>query len=294
MPIVLLCYLLYQSDYQKMTLVKLSWQYLPVVIVSIFGSYSMRSIFYQQTISDIRLNFKVFFCLTGFYNFISSIVPFALGHFSYPHMLKRYYGVVIHHGLTSLLMYNSIRIGILLTFFIYSIIALDLNKLIGWSYSKSLIMIVVAMITFLIFLKKSYVIRRFTLIKKTERLINNIISDFRRNIKCGKLSLLILYSVVVVMFNALNTYLSYRLFGYTLSVVGTILVISVVNLSNLLPIHGIGRFGSHEGLNTLVLMSLGFSSNEAIQLSFAVHISQLLIQCAIAVPCYYFMMRYAE
>ena len=100
---------------------------------------------------------------------------------------------------------------------------------------------------------------------------------------------LVFYSFFIVALNVANIYSSYLFLGYSLSIVEIIFIASCMNLSSILPIHGIGQFGTREAINAGVLSVLGFTFNEAIQISFAIHIIGLLVQSLIAVPCYFLL-----
>jgi len=290
-PLCLLVYLLQKMDYNQIVVADFHWGCLPLIIASMVGAYILRSLFYQMTFNDVAVSIPTLFLITGSYNFISSVLPFGLGHISYPYLLNKYYQVHVVQSVWSLILYNIVRIVLLLLVFIYAVLSLDFQPFFKWSYRNLFVAIAIALAILIIAVYKFENIRKRCLAGRAMKSARYFVFGFEENFKYQVIVLFLFYSCIVVGFNILNIYFYYLFIGYPLSILATCLIFSISNLSNLLPIHGIGRLGSTEAVNTLVLMALDFTRNEAIQISFTVHILQLVAQALVAVVCYVLLAR---
>jgi hypothetical protein len=241
-----------------------------------------------MTLNIEKLKIRILFLITGVYNFISSIIPFGLGHLSYPYFLKKYHGIVISRGVSSLVVYNIMRVIILIFIFFWSMASLKLFQEIHLYLPKKTLLLVLTLMILFLTLGISYFGRNI-LVEKVEEFKIDFRSALQESIKFTKVILLIGVSIITMFFNVISVYYSFAFFCQSLSIVAILFIFSAGNLSNLLPIHGPGRLGSYEAINSLLLLGLNFSGNEAIQISFAIHFLALFIQVAIAVPCYSLM-----
>ena len=280
-------YLLSKIDFQELISIVFHWGYLPLLFGTLLSSYFIRAIFYKETIGSQEATVRPFFLVTGLYNFLSSMIPFGLGHLSYPFFLKKYYGILFSKGLSSLIQYNLIRVIIISIFFFAAIHNLNILKYFGVEISKIYFFagIICSAILIALLLKLKF-FNKLNRCKYISSALFQIIIDTRINLLSKKTLRLVFYSLAVFVFNIASIFFSYTFLGYSLSVMEAVLVTTIVNLSSLLPIHGIGQFGTCEAINSVVLRALGFPLNEAIQISFSIHIVALGAQAVIALPCY--------
>lgn len=268
-----------------MTDTSIVWRLLPVVVISTLAAYLMRSVFYKSSVDLEKLELRIFFQITGTYNFISSIIPFGLGHLSYPLLLKKHYGVAMSRSVSSLIFYNAIRMSILCFLFIYSGVALNIFRFLSLPVVETLAVIFVASVALYLFIKFSG-IGNIVIVGKYREIRKSIVRDLKKNIRSGHAIKLFLFSTGVVAFNIVSIFYIYRLIGQSLPITAILFLFSAGNISRLLPIHGPGSFGSTEAINSAILMGMEYSMDDAIRLSIMAHLSLLFIQGSIAIPCY--------
>lgn len=273
-------------DFRNLVINKVNWWCIVPVVLSILGSYTIRSIFYHHTVNYHNLKISTFFRITGVYNFLSSIVPSGIGHLSYPYLLKKYYNVMIHKGLSSLLLYNIIRVLLLVLIFTFATIFLSDLKIPAIKLNYQILVIlsvfaILGIVLFLIFTNK------IIFFDKTKKFLKTIGDDVCKNINFYNLLRLFGYSILIVGFNITTIYFLYKFLYVSIPIVAIGFLFSITNLSAFIPLHGPGHFGSYEAINAISLTFLQFSLNEAIQISFIIHFLALTIQGIIAVFCYF-------
>jgi len=282
--IALVVFLLSKINYRHIVILHLNWWVLPFLFGLPLCSYLIRSLFYQRTVNVVNLKICDFFLVTGVYNFLSSVFPFGAGHLSYPYFLKKYYGTPVYRGLSSLILYNAIRVLILFSIFVCSGFFLNVFEGVFLRFHHKLLFALGLLpVAFFLAMK---VLRSNNNMKVIKEFIAKVVGALKENVGVFKTGTLMAYSLLVVSFNICYFYFTYCFIGMTLSFGSICLIFSVANLSNLIPIHGPARLGSYEAVNSIVLLALNFSANEAIQISFAVHFVGILVQALIAIPCY--------
>ena len=285
LSVVLVLFLVSKIDIKNVVVAQVDWQFLPIIVGANLCAYLMRSFFYKLTLNVERLRIRILFLIIGVYNFLSSIIPFGLGHLSYPYFLKKYRGIVISRGVSSLVAYNIIRVIILIFIFLWSAAALKVFQEIHLYFPKKILLLL--LIFMFVFLTLGIrLLGKKIVIPKVEEFKRDFRNALQENIKFTKMLLLIGVSIITMILNVISVYYSYAFFSQSLSIAAILFIFSAGNLSNLLPIHGPGRLGSYELINSVLLLGLNFSGNEAIQISFGIHFLALFIQVGIAVPCY--------
>lgn len=294
-PLGLLLLLLTRLNYTQVHIKTINLLSLPFIVLSVLITYLLRSLFYEKTLDIKSLSLPVLFNLTGVYNFISSVLPFGIGHLSYPYFLKKYFKTRIYNSVSSLFIYNLFRgvFFLLLFFFSFYFISTQFDISFPWiSLRLNTILITFLFVALLIIvLGKTEKLKKYAIYRKLKSFILVIADSFYELTSISHVLYLTVFTIAIIGLNILTVYFSYSFLGYSLTFRVLLLLVSVVNLSNLLPIHSIGRLGSYEAISTAVLMLSGFSANEAIQVSFAVHFINILLQAVIALPCYIFMKK---
>lgn len=282
--IALIIYVFNTINFNHITISKIDVKFFLISLVISILSILFRAVFYYISLGS-TVSFIFIYKVTGVYNFLSSVLPFGIGHISFPHLMYRYKKVRLSNAVLSLGLYNLIRVFIFIIILLVIMFNFNLFNFITVSYSR--------LITIFILFSCSIVL--FILFKNIKIFlkITNFIQNFFLTLKedYGKISIsvflkLFLYSVCIISLNLSFFYFLYLSVGYSLSMSCVALVLSIVNLSNLLPIHGIGRFGSYEVANMVALIPFGIAKNDAVQLAFYTHIISLTIQMLIALPCY--------
>jgi uncharacterized membrane protein YbhN (UPF0104 family) len=288
LSLFLVLFLITKIDIKDIVIAQVEWQFLPVIVVANLCAYLMRSFFYKITLNVEKLKVRILFLITGVYNFISSIIPLGLGHLSYPYFLKKYHGIVISRGVSSLMAYNGIRVLFLIFIFLWSGVSLRLFQEIHLYFPKKILLLLFILLIVFLTVGIRY-FGRDIFVGKVEEFKIEVKKALHENVKFAKMVLLIGVSIFTIVFNVISVYYSFAFISQSLSIIPVLFILSASNLSNLLPIHGPGRLGSYEAINSLCLLGLNFSGNEAIQISFAIHFLSIVIQTGIAVPCYFWM-----
>ncbi len=231
-----------------MTGAAIVWRPLPPLLASMLGAYLMRSIFYKSSVGVEHLRLRVFYQITGAYNFVSSIIPFGLGHLSYTFLLKKHYGVAVGRRLSSLISYNVFRMVILSFLFAYSGVVLDVFRWISPPVIETAAVVFTASAALVLFLKFNRT-GITGIAGKYIGVAKNIVDDLKQQMHPGRAARLVVYSTGVAAFNIASVFYIYRLIDQPLPVTAIIFLFSAGNLSRILPIHGPGGFGSIEAIN---------------------------------------------
>ena len=281
----LVVFLLQYVDYDLWTVKDLKWFYLPIIVASMLGVCVARAAFYGKALNGGSAHLGFLFKISAVYNFFSSIMPFGVGHLSLPYLLKRYHNVSIQTSMAVLIFYNMLRVGTLAGVFIFSGVALGISNLVLrlFLWVGFLFIIVLAGV---FFLARSNKMSQSFVGRIKEKYVGNFGQALKAKLEAGKLGEFVGYGVMIVAINAVNVYFRYRFFSVDVPLIGILFLLSSANLFALLPIHGPGHFGTFEATNAFILVGLGYSGHEAIQVSFGVHVTAIIFQAMLALPCY--------
>jgi len=276
-----------------------AFYYLPAVIIflSTLAAYILRAYTYRILLQQKKvLPVGILFNITGVYNFVSSLFPFGIGHLTYPYYIQKYTYISLSHSLNSLFVYNSVRVLLLLILMAISVVeGIQVHQFyVEFGKNKGAIFI------FLVLIFVSVLIGFILRVggsgngENRDNLFSRTIAGLRAFIQYDLKMLppVTILAIFVIFFNTVNIYFSYQTFGIKLSIFPVIFLLSLNNLSTLLPIHTLSSIGSFELVNTLGMVLLGFDSNQAIQISFAVHFLGLASQSILAVACYYALRKF--
>lgn len=249
-------------------------------------SYLVRAYYYRITTRSCHSRIFDFWKVTAVYNFLSTIIPFSAGHYSYIHFLKKYFHIERITSAGSLIIFHLFKGTII---FIMTVTALyycriDFSfNLGGLSYKKGLI------VTILLLL-----ILAFIILRKGKSGLKNKYLQFQHKFLCEVRSYSSAWFIVSLLFlNIINVsaalvYFSliFKSFGFNLPFSHIILLLGLVNFSAMLPIHGYGRIGTQEGLMVSLLILLGYAPGFAITMSFSTHLLELFCQASLAAISY--------
>jgi uncharacterized membrane protein YbhN (UPF0104 family) len=249
-------------------------------------SYSVRAYYYKITTRSCHLRVSDFLKVTAVYNFLSTIIPFSAGHYSYVHLLKRYFHVERMTSAGSLIIFHLFKGGII---FIMTLVALYYSRLdysvdlAGFSFRKVVFALILLLLLLIVILlrngKGKLKAHFFDLHRKFFHEIHSYSSIWF----IGRLFLL---NVINVGLAVIYFLLIFKSLGFDLPISHIILLLGLVNFSAMLPIHGYGRIGTQEGFMVSLLILLGYEQDYSIVMSFATHILELFFQACLAIVGY--------
>ena len=261
----------------------------PVYLIAGFVLY-ICSYFFRALRFHILLNKKVglrdLFNIVCVHNMVNNILPARTGELSYIYLLKKLHGRKTGEGIATLFVarvFDFISISFL--FFISALMIRDLSDIVSkiiWAI-VGLLLFVILLFLALVFYDEVFIdiIRRFanrigalrfSLVRYLLRKGDETVQSFKL-MKSKKLfcyvfvtSIIIWcfqYSMLYILTNAMNINLSFFevLFGSTFAIFTTVL-----------PIQGIGGFGTIEGGWTVGFIAVGLTKEAAISSGFAYHI----------------------
>lgn len=231
------------------------------------------------------------------HNAANNILPARTGELSYVYLVKKLHGIPTGEVLAGLMVarvFDFIILGLI--FFISVLFVQDLPKLI-LQVILIVLVSVVAIVLILLFVtlygvKSANTIER--LVSKTvlkqfyliDYLIRKIQEVAKSLVLIGSKSHVVYYFLISAMlwfFNYLMSYILVINMGIQLSVWNIIFAFTFTVWASILPIHGLGGFGTAESVWTIVFMSLNVSKELAISSGFAFHIVLLLFTLAISI-----------
>jgi uncharacterized protein (TIRG00374 family) len=225
------------------------------------------------------------FWITLFYNFVNNLVPFRIGEFSYVYLVKKA-TKKFSPGIASLLISRVFDFIALAFVFI---IALYFSKFSLFSpYIIAGFVIALIVVAFILIYKIDTMllpIQKFAkVIAGTNKGLSKNILGFSNDlakafseIKSKKIMFeTFLSSVAITLLSMIFTFYLVLSVGYYLPI--NVLIIATIAsiLTTILPIYGLGGFGTVEAAWVIVLTYFGYATETAVVLSFSVHIIQLV------------------
>jgi len=282
----LVAILLLQLDIEKVvkTLINVDIKLLVVGFILYFCSYYFRALRFHSLLGG-NLNLTDLFHIVCVHNMANNVLPSITGEVSYIYLLNKIHNKTIGEGISTLAIARIFDIfSISILFFLSAVFIKDLPQLIMsalWMILLFVILLVLFLIGLLVFRGKflellsekinnlklgNNKITKFILNKAYETTDSLNMINKKTTINCLLNSLLIWifnYSMLIALVVALKI---------DLTIPKAILGATFMLFTTLLPIHGIGGFGTSEGLWTLVLVPLGLSVESAIIFGFSYHI----------------------
>jgi len=224
------------------------------------------------------------------YNMVNSILPARTGELSYIYLLKKLHNKKVGEGIATLFvvrMFDFIALSLL--FFISALIIEDLPEMIMkavWAIAGFLVLMILILIVSVYFGEKFMkIIKKIVMRLNSDkfRIINFLLEKggeakgcFRTMqskkviFYCFLLSILVWFPLYLMAYVLLNG------MGVNLIIWLVILGMTLLMLLNLLPVQGVGKFGTYEGAWAVAFISLGFSKEVAIISGFSVHIFTII------------------
>ena len=263
----------------------------PLIILLSFAAYFLSYVFRAVRFRGLsqKISFNKLFSIVCIHNFFNNIIPARIGELSYVYLIGKQKDNSTESGIASLVFTRIMDVGVTLLLSLLVLILfkskLGLNKN---AYALLLVSIIaIFIISGLIIISRRKV---DSLVKKTIDLtqikkigfflslldkIKLSLEYFKTIVSKRTIILSVVYSLGIVFTQYIFFYLIMKDLGLELSfikvVLGSILIFIVV----ILPIQGIGGFGTYEGAWTIALIYFGISLEMAITASFVIHILQL-------------------
>jgi glycosyltransferase 2 family protein len=232
-----------------------------------------------------KLSFFDILPITYVHSLLNSILPVRTGEFSYVYMLKKNNKQSVSRGLSSLIIARVFDFIILISIMIlFVVISKDLpNKEIFDGLIPYLVMLLVLIILglfSLIFLHDF----SLNIAKKITKFLPLIFADplhkFIKSFKMYKsvstLLITLVYALLIYFCGMIANYYFVIAIGYYLPLNILIIASTFSILSTVLPINGLGSFGTMEGVWVLILGYFAYSVNDSVLLSLSLHIILLL------------------
>ncbi|MFW6131446.1 MAG: lysylphosphatidylglycerol synthase transmembrane domain-containing protein [Candidatus Aminicenantaceae bacterium] len=283
--------------------------YYPGIIIFIIIAFTgsiLRAVRYKMLLSPHSINFGNIFLVTLVRNLFVDLLPARIGSFSYIYILNKRFKYKFEEATSTFVISIVFDFITLSPFLILSIFAVGLGKTFvsSWSF-LALSFIFLLLILFILWqltsilsiILKLYAsfLKLFKLdshkwaqisIKKIELTIESTEHIKKRNIywKVFSVSFLIRLakyaSIYFLLFSLLKS------FGFTLSIISlskTVLGITGAELTSILPVKGIGGFGTWESAWALTLNLMNFESRLAIISGIGVHLITNLFEYSLGI-----------
>ncbi|MDO8480285.1 MAG: lysylphosphatidylglycerol synthase transmembrane domain-containing protein [Nanoarchaeota archaeon] len=246
-------------------------------------------------LNNSAISFRDMFSIVCIHNFFNNIVPLRIGELSYVYLVNRQKSGTTGMGIATLIVARVFDFLLLILFALvtfllfpsaivipptvyYTILAITLLLLFGL-YSllhfKSHIISVLRIFVRLLHLEKLRFIR--TILDKIKESLENF-----RVVSSRRTMYLSTFSTTLTLFaQYLFSFLLIRGMGITFSFTDVIVGSLLILLVGILPIQGVGGFGTYEGAWTLVFLYFGVPSAQAIPAAFVLHFLQLFFLIAL-------------
>ena len=265
----------------------------PLYLIAGFVLY-VCSNFFRALRFHILLNKEVglrdLFNIVCVHNMVNNILPARTGELSYIYLLKKLHGRKTGEGIATLFvarMFDFITISLL--FFISALMIRDLPEMIlkaVWVIAFFMVSIVIVLITLLCFgnsfinLVRNF-FRRFNLEKKyfVDYLLRKgeeMVEHFEEIKTTGKIIELVIISVGIWLFLYSLNYTLIRAMDINLYFFAVLLGSTFAIFTTVLPIQGIGGFGTFESGWAVGFITMGLAKEVAISSGFGYHLIILI------------------
>ena len=260
----------------------------PVYLVAGFGLYVL-SYFFRTLRFHILLNKHVrindLFNIVCVHNMANSILPARTGEISYIYLVKKKHNVPTGEGAASLVVVRVFDfIAISLIFFISAMFVRDLPEVISkaiWIIAGVTIFMVLILIAVANFGKlfmdvvtkitNRIGIERIEMIKYLLQKTDETVQSFKL-VNSKQIIWIFIFSMLIWFCNYSMSYILIKQMGIRIPIFDILIGLTFSVFASILPIRGIGGFGTSEGVWTIVFMSLGVPKQLAIASAFGYHI----------------------
>lgn len=284
---ITLIFLLFQISIAELiaTIKNINLPYIGIGFLLYMYSYFFRALrFYFLLNRDVRL--KDMFNIVCVSNMVNNILPARIGELSYIYILKEKHYIPSSKGIASMTIARFFDAISILLFFLISIIILRNIVIVPMELifiSALMLLISVLFLGLLLFHGKkiSAVIEKvivnigavkFQFIQSLLKLGNNTAENLEKTQSKNMIFSNFITSIFIWIFMYSATYFVLLGVNVKLSILGVIFASILPMLTTVLPVQGIGGFGTTEGAWTIGLMLFGISKETAIASAFTIHI----------------------
>lgn len=263
--------------------------YLIAGFVLYICSYFFRALRFQILLNK-EVELRDLFNVVCMHNMVNNILPARTGELSYIYLLKKLHGRKTGEGIATLFvarMFDFIAISLL--FCISALMIRDLPEMIikaVWVIAFFMVSIVIVLITLLCFgnsfinLVRNF-FRRFNLEKKyfVDYLLRKgeeMVEHFEEIKTTGKIIELVIVSVGIWLFLYSLNYTLIRAMDINLYFFAVLLGSTFAIFTTVLPIQGIGGFGTFESGWVVGFITMGLAKEVAISSGFGYHLIVLI------------------
>lgn len=249
-------------------------------------------------------NYLVSYGISGIYVLSCAVFPGGIGEAMLPVYTKKYLGIPFSKGAALLLTTRVFDVLFVIIFFIFSLFAnsLSLNKLNILNLTGFFIIILIFSIIILIFFYDKARIFIIQLIKqKVER--NDIlpsiakkmivfmerINDDLTHINSKKKNMVIFLTLISRISIFISFLFLFKSLNLNISIVQAVFISTFATIMLIIPVQGLGGFGSYEIWITMALLSIGIARNIALSTSVPVQLLMFLFSLAEGILGYLFL-----
>jgi glycosyltransferase 2 family protein len=270
------------------------------------GCYLFRTLRFYYLL-DEEISFRELFPIICLHNLINQILPAKTGELSYIYLIKKIHDRTIGEGIATLFlarMFDVISISVLfLVSFIFVLPSLTTNR--GVVYTVIIILGVFIGILFLFLYKARFCLKIVSAFLSFIHAGTTKTGDFilrkgaetipvlERARSGGKYSYLVLFGLSLCIWGALYSFtiVLVTAMNIHLSLPAMIFACSFGFMTAILPVQGIGNFGTFEAGWTAGFLSVGLPAELAISTGFSYHIINLLFNVLLGVYGYFSIHR---
>jgi len=263
------------------------------IIIGTFIIYIILNIFRTERMNLLlkrKLKFKLLFPIMIIHNMFSNLLPFRIGELSFVYFVKRTKKVSAGYSIGSLLIariFDLIAAAVLFIiaiFFLVEIPAIFFKALIAISIILGLIILCLIFLIFfdrtaLKIMDKIIALFRMKKLKpvlwgyeKIEEILESLHAIQSKKIIFWTL----IFSLLIWLCQYSIAYFIFIGLGLEMTFFVAIAIVTFNTLTAILPIQGIGGFGTSEGALTIAFLGLGFPAAVAISSGFVLHIILVL------------------
>ena len=243
-----------------------------VIYVFIYFVRSRRFVILLRETHKLKNMMPILF-VHGCYN---RVLPFRLGETAFPYLMKKWNQVDIGESTTALVIVRVLDLVSTLVIFIAAYVSIILQcqllALTGMILGLSILAVVMMLVC------NKLIIHVYEKTGKLQKkpLISKIISIMDGSIRTSKMLMLMMLSIINWALLFLFFYTVSNGIGFTFTPSNIILAGSFSNLSSILPISGIGNFGTMELGWSSILVMQGYSYEQAILHGFLLNTATFL------------------
>lgn len=248
-------------------------------------SYVLRG-FRFHILLDKKISLTDLFHIVCVHNMVNSILPARSGELSYIYILKKYHAKSTGEGVATLMVARVLDfITISLLFFISSLFISDLPEMFsGIIWLVVLFMVLLAAFLIVLLYAGEIFLRFANSVFITFKIDNNnlvrlflgktkeIVENFKNIKNNGKMTELCIISFLIWLTLYFLNYVLIRSLDINISFFAVLLASTFVVFMSILPIQGLGGFGTYEAGWTIGFISIGLTKELAINSGIVVHI----------------------